>query len=220
MTFKVRIVFFLGLILISFSFAKSDIRKLNFSSEEDLTKSVLYFSDSIQLFQEYGREYDYYLSSNCMRTVSGSSSSRTITYKYLDLGVDFIYGQSANVTPNDDFNDVEISNEKEWFRIKIKSNSKIPVFGLLSNQSEFRDLNKLDLNGKWVQFVEREDDQYFFSFVSKFVNFNSQGISKSIIDSLSLDCDDTRRMNNFFDKKKIKDFTIRDSDSFYLRVID
>ena len=212
-----RIFIITCLAFISVSYVGNKKRELDFSSEKGLVKSVKYFKDSTNLFLQFGKEFESETNRTHVRTVSGSTMSRSESYSYSNLGVSFIYIKSVSSTPNYDFTDSEITNESEIFRIEINPNSKIPVFGLLTNESEFDDVYKLKMNGKWVEFTERKGDKHYFSYVTKYVNFNAEYISETIIDSLKIDYENTELMNKYYSGKKIKDFSIRDNDSFYLR---
>jgi len=199
------------------SYVGNKKRELDFSTEKRLVKSVKYFRDSTKLFLHFGKEFESEDDIMYITAVTGCTMIEAKSYAYSNLGVSFIYSKSVSSVPNYDYTDSEITNESETFRIEIKPNSKIPVFGLLTNESEFDDVYKLKMNGKWVEFTEREGDKHYFSYVTKYVNFNAEYISETLIDSLKLDYENTELMNKYYSGKKIKNFSIRDNDSFYLR---
>lgn len=161
-TLNNKVIILLVYSLLCISFVKEKSKLLNFSSEKKLIKSVKHFTDSTKLFLQYGREYDLEVSSKSIRTVTGSSTSKAASYSYFKLGVDFIYSKYARLVPNNDFTDVETFDEKISFQINIRSHSKVPVYTLLADQSKFKELNELEINGRWVEFVESKDDKHFF----------------------------------------------------------
>ena len=219
MTKFTKLLLFSLLTLLCFSYVDDVKRELDFSSEKDVKKSVKHLKDSTNLFTAIGKDFEREFSSSCMRTVTGSTLTRSNTYRYLDLGIAIIYIKSTSGVPSDDFSEFEVISESEWMRIEINSNSKVPVYGLVTNESVFEEIIKLEPKGSWAHLREREGNKNYFTYSTKYVDFNSNYLSESLIDSLNLDEENPELLNDFFREKVINNFTIRENDSFYLRVL-
>lgn len=218
MSINQRILPTLFLLLLFSSFIELNITKLDFATEEKLIHTVNYFHDSTVLSKEIGKNYKSEHKTTHYRMIDGGSiMKKTTSYQYIDLGVDFIYTYSINGRMNDDLSKVEKVKENKTLTIILDSISKIPVYGLRTNKSHFEDLFKLKINGVWVQF--EEDETTYFSYITKYVYFNSKPVSENQFDSLNLDCDSMEQMNHYFSHHFITSIDIHDNASLYNRLI-
>jgi hypothetical protein len=213
---NLRISILIGsILLLSFSFIEEKRNFLNFSNEKNLQQTMEYLGDSIYVIKNLGSNYTVGLRNRCMRTSVGSKLIKTNSYYYPKLGLTISYSTTSNVTPNEDFSGVETLSQYDNILVDLDSTSEIRVYGYKLNESKFGELTRDSVTGKWAEMIN--DDGHFFSYVSRYVSFNSGLFTQERIDSLHLDYEKTEEMNKFFEDKRMNSIQIRNTDSFYNR---
>jgi len=166
------------------------------NNDDDVRQLLIEFSDSSKVKEVLGVPDEVDVHSRHINTIVGCVSSYWYTMTYRTHGM--VVTNSREMDPD----------KVNYSTIEIDTNSTWRIKGIQCNRSRFGDLDGME--GHWARWSGEKNDA--FGFVTKYVIYHTPWIHVDTIDSLGLDLDDRKIMDDHFKLEKIEMMTLGDNE--------
>ena len=207
----------IGISVLCLLYGKPAEKSFQLTNLEEIKNTWKRFGDTTAIYRVFGRNFTTEEGASSACGMGNSHHTNWTSYQFREYGVEFVFSKSVygKISKNDE---MEVVSQGESHGFFLDSTSNFKVYGLKMNRSTFKDLQKLKLEGKWVEQVDK-DELHSFAFVTEYVQFYSRSFDKQTADSLDLNCENSKELTDYFSTCSIKKVWIADNTAYYKHVM-